>query len=298
MPVPRKNTAFRVYFAIFDADGDPVSGATGLDSEISKDGGAFADCTNEATEIGTSGCYYLDLTSTEMNADGVVVRVQTTSPGAKTTILTFAPEEAGDIRADAVMISGDSTAADNLESAFDGTGYADGTAQAGASTSITLAAGASSTTDFYVGALIAIVGGTGGGQAARLITAYNGTTKVATVTPAWATNPASGSTYVIIPWGSVPAVTGSIGSLAAQAKADVNAEVLDVLNADTFAELSAIPGATETLTNMIRFIYMLSRNKITQTETTQTLFKNDSATALGTSPVGDASGTFTRGKFT
>ena len=73
-PFPLKNTAFRVVFPILDADGDIVTGATGLDSEISKDQGTFADCTNEATEIATSsGIYYLDLTNTEMNADHVAI---------------------------------------------------------------------------------------------------------------------------------------------------------------------------------------------------------------------------------
>ena len=45
-----------------NADGDLVTGAASLDSEISKDGGTFADVTAEATEIATnSGMYYLDL---------------------------------------------------------------------------------------------------------------------------------------------------------------------------------------------------------------------------------------------
>lgn len=100
-PVPIKNTAFRAVFPILDADGDLVTGATGLDSEVSKDQGTFADCTNEATEIATSsGIYYLDLTSTEMNADCVAVIVKTTSTGAKTTVLVFYPEETGDINVD------------------------------------------------------------------------------------------------------------------------------------------------------------------------------------------------------
>lgn len=125
IPVPKKNTAFRVIFPIFDADGDLVTGATGLDSEVSKDQGTFADCTNEAIEIATaSGMYYLDLTSTEMNADCVAVIVKTTSSGAKTTPIVLYPQEAGDIPVDIQSISGDATAADNAESFFDGTGYA------------------------------------------------------------------------------------------------------------------------------------------------------------------------------
>jgi len=94
---PTKNVAYRVVFPILDADGDLVSGATALDSEVSKDQGTFTDCTNEATEIATSsGIYYLDLTSTEMNADCVAVIVKTSTSGAKTTVLTLYPLEAGD----------------------------------------------------------------------------------------------------------------------------------------------------------------------------------------------------------
>jgi len=88
-PFPIKNKAFCVVFPILDADGDLVTGASALDSEVSKDLGTFADCTNEATEIATaSGVYYLDLTATEMNADIVTVIVKTSSSGAKTTVLT------------------------------------------------------------------------------------------------------------------------------------------------------------------------------------------------------------------
>jgi hypothetical protein len=100
-PVPIKNTAFRVVFCILDNDGDLVTGAAGLDSEVSKDQGTYADCTNEATEIATSsGTYYLDLTSTEMNADCVAVIVKTSTTDAKTTVLVLYPQESGDIKVD------------------------------------------------------------------------------------------------------------------------------------------------------------------------------------------------------
>jgi hypothetical protein len=94
-PFPIKNQALRITFPIFDADGDLVTGATALDSEISKDGAAFADCTNEATEIGSTGIYYLDLTSTEMNADTVAIIVKTSSSGAKTSPIVIYPQKAG-----------------------------------------------------------------------------------------------------------------------------------------------------------------------------------------------------------
>lgn len=72
-----------------------------------------------------------------------------------------------------------------------------GQAQAGGASSITLRSGASSTTDIYKDQAIHIVSGTGSGQTNR-ITAYDGTTKVATVSTAWATPPASGSNYVVL----------------------------------------------------------------------------------------------------
>lgn len=93
-PWPVKNKAWCVVFPILDADGDLVTGAADLDSEISKDLGAFTDCTSEATEIATSsGVYYLNLSATEMNADVVSIIVKTSTPGAKTTVLTVYPVE-------------------------------------------------------------------------------------------------------------------------------------------------------------------------------------------------------------
>lgn len=77
-----------------------------------------------------------------------------------------------------------------------------GTAQAGADASITLAAsGPSSTDDAYKGMIIDLTGGTGSGQKA-VITAYNGTTKVATILADsadgdWTTNPSTDTTYSI-----------------------------------------------------------------------------------------------------
>jgi hypothetical protein len=72
-----------------------------------------------------------------------------------------------------------------------------GTAQAGAANSITLAAGASAVTDVYVGYPIIITSGTGQDHAG-VITAYNGSTKVATVVPSTATFvPGASSGYKI-----------------------------------------------------------------------------------------------------
>lgn len=44
--------------------------------QISKDGGAFSDCTNTPSEIGTSGIYRLTLSPTEMTAAQVIVKIK------------------------------------------------------------------------------------------------------------------------------------------------------------------------------------------------------------------------------
>lgn len=109
-PVPIKGSAFRITFPIFDSDGDLVTGATGLDSEVSKDGADFIDCTNEAVEITGSGIYYLDLTAEEMTADCVVTVVKTTTTGAKTAPIILYPVEINDIPVQTAAIASSVTA--------------------------------------------------------------------------------------------------------------------------------------------------------------------------------------------
>jgi hypothetical protein len=77
-------------------------------------------------------------------------------------------------------------------------GWRQNTATAGANGSITLDAGASATTGFYKYSLIMLIGGTGAGQA-RLCTAYNGGTQVATIVPNWTTNPDNTSKFATMP---------------------------------------------------------------------------------------------------
>lgn len=106
-PLPIKNTAYRLTFPIYKSDGTLITGATALDSEVSKDAGTFADCTNEATEIATSsGVYYLDITSTEMNADCVAVVIKTSSTGAVPPVFILYPQESGDVKVDVQSYNG------------------------------------------------------------------------------------------------------------------------------------------------------------------------------------------------
>jgi len=131
---------------------------------------------------------------------------------------------------DSKSISDNVTAADSLEDVYDDTTYTvpnmktfwennsglttktvdnvgstairTGTAQAGAAGTITLDASASSTDDTYNGSVCIINGGTGVGQC-RAIVDYDGSTKVATITPNWTTSPDNTSTFEIQPASSI-----------------------------------------------------------------------------------------------
>ena len=113
IPLPRKNTAYRHYFAIRKNDGTLITTWAGQDSESSADGAAFADCTNEATEIGTTGCGYIDLTAGEMNTSATVLKVTVTNTDALPYVVVLFPEETGDIRAAATMWNGVALATTN-----------------------------------------------------------------------------------------------------------------------------------------------------------------------------------------
>jgi len=79
--------------------------------------------------------------------------------------------------------------------------------------------------------------------------------------------------------------------------AEINAEVLDVLNTDTFSELTAIPGATTTLTNMIRLLYLHLRNRVVQSGASQTIYADDNSTPVGSANAWDDGTSAEKGKF-
>jgi hypothetical protein len=110
-PMPKKNVAFRLGCDLRLNTGALNASAAGLDSEVSKDGAAYADCTNEWTEIGTSGTGYLDLTSTEMNADKVMVKITSTTTDSVPRTVTIYPVENGDIDVNATQIGGQTASA-------------------------------------------------------------------------------------------------------------------------------------------------------------------------------------------
>ena len=71
----QKGVALSNFEFLMVLSSDHVSPATGktLTEEISKDGGAFAACSNDASEVG-NGVYKIDLTALEMDADIITLK--------------------------------------------------------------------------------------------------------------------------------------------------------------------------------------------------------------------------------
>jgi hypothetical protein len=201
------------------------------------------------------------------------------------------------------------------------------TAAAGAAGSLTLDASASATNGFYTDCVVVTTGGTGAGQA-RLITGYTGATQVATVTPNWSTTPDATTTFAILPAGrsDLAAWLGSTPNALISGRVDSNAQVVgtgaivntsfaanavdasafaasaanevrDAVWAQTMTELSAVPGVTDSTLKALEWCFLLSRNKITQTATTQLLRNSADSATIGTSTVSDDGTTGTRGAF-
>lgn len=248
LPFPIHGLPYVVVFPILDADGDLVTGAAGLDSEVSGDCNTFANCVNEAQEIPTSsGIYYLALTAAEMGNQVVTVQVKTSTSGAKTTVLTLYPMvHCGVVRT--------------------------GTSAGGSSSTIVLDAGASTVDQAYAGHVIAAT--IDGTLEVRMIYQYVGSTKTASVHPNWVTaSPDADDTFEIynlgfgfMPhtiagniWGNVQGsvgtvagyVSGSVGSVAGNVGGNVVGSVgsvtagvtlaNDAITAAKFDESTAFP---------------------------------------------------------
>lgn len=177
LPFPVKGARFSVLVPYLDADGDPTDPTT-PDTEISTDAGAFADAAEEVTTIsGSNGMGYITLSGAETNGSVVALAAKVAS-GPKATLATLYPRVLPAVRS--------------------------GTAQAGAAGTITLDSGAAAIDDYYNGCIIKTTGGTGGGgtgganNQARVITDYVGSTKVATISPNWETNPSSDTTFDVL----------------------------------------------------------------------------------------------------
>ena len=95
-----------------------------------------------------------------------------------------------------------------------------------------------------------------------------------------------------------PAVVTIIQTgLSTLTAAQVNAEIVDALSVDTYAEPTAVPAASSSLKDKLAWLFMLARNRLTQTASTQTVFRDDTTTPAATAAVSDDGTTATRSEF-
>jgi len=273
MQLRKYNVATTVLFPLIArglSDLKPGATFAAGDVKIIKDEGAAANTTNLPTDEG-SGWYSIALTATELTAARVAISViDQTAPKVfedqAVLIETYGNASAQhELDLDTIIENQvwDAGAAGHQDPNSIGQriwqGIRAASAQAATATTITLDAAASSVDDFYKGALIVTKqsGATGSGQA-RLITAYNGTTKVATITPAWVTTPAATIGFVIF----------GVPDADAIADALLKRPISNVEPAGTFRTLY---GAVAALVNRRR----INAGNLE-------VFKTDDATVLGT----------------
>lgn len=93
------------------------------------------------------------------------------------------------------------------------------------------------------------------------------------------------------------AVLAAIAALNNLSAAEVNAEVVDALATDTYAEPGqGAPGSTTTLAVKIGYLYKAWRNRTTQTATEYALYNDDAVTKGQEAIVSDDATTFERGE--
>lgn len=179
--------------------------------------------SNDMVEIG-NGAYRQELTAAQLDTAGTFefgcsisgsVSPQTVydiyPTGAYNVHIGGSPSTVDDLLETALSTVGSTNSwaykLNNLDGALTtyGTPIRTGTAQAGAATTITLDSGASAINNYYQWREIVLVSGTGAEQSA-IITAYTGSTKVATILNTnkaggtWHSTPDNTSVFKIIPY--------------------------------------------------------------------------------------------------
>ena len=137
-------------------------------TQISKDGGAFANTSANASELDSTGRYSLALTASEMNADHIHVKISITGADDNDIIYGTGGQPSG-----SVVANGGNTSSTFL-------------------TDLTEA-----TDNYWRDALILMTSGSLVGQVHK-ITSYNGTTKFITVGTAFTSTPSNGDRFVLI----------------------------------------------------------------------------------------------------
>lgn len=252
-------------------DWTPASG----DVQVSKDGGAYANITTLPTAATTGWVWALS--ATEMEASLVAVRtvdsatkavddqvflIRTLPPGA------IAACKLGAATANTITfpnVAPFNTWADNQPN----------------------------------GNVFVAHGGTGKHQAGATIESYVASTRVATLDRSLTVTFDTTTVGVLYPAPAQGTTVASYVKANVKAVDDGATEAANVKSAfaSTLAEVSAVPAANASLWEKVNWLFAKSRNKMTQTATTQALRNDADGANIATSTVSDDGTTFTRGEF-
>lgn len=259
----KQSTAVEVPIGPFVDATDAVTAETALtisqaDVRLKKNAGDWAQkAETTAAAHEENGCYRCLLDTTDTDTLGLL-RLHVAEAGALPVWEDFMvmPANVYDslfstdkLQVDAVEISSDATAADNLETALDDTAGAvpwfgivdQGTAQAATATTIQLRAAASLADDTANGMTVAAFGSTQGYWQTRAITDYVSATDTATV-DAWTVTPSGTITYKVFmtpPGVDAAAIRSALGM--ASANLDTQLSTIDTV-------VDAVKAKTDSLT--------------------------------------------------
>ena len=362
MKILRQSTSQLLRFGPFVDSTDGVTPETALtiaqaDMQLSKDGAAFAqkNASGPATHD-IDGWYSTTLNTTDTATLGELI-FQVNVSGALPSFIHYTVVHASSydafvtnglndfdptsdtvatvtsvtnqVTADVTSVSGDTTAANNLELDYDGTGYAKANSTIGTCTTNTDMRGTDSALlAASAPANFSLLGISGGGAITTVTTVTTCTTNTdmrgtdsallaasapsnfsdlsiaastglvdvtqAAADKSWltATRELTSGSNIVLAKGV--GVTGFNDLSAAQ----VNAEVVDVLFVDAVAEPTSAVAANGSLTAKLSWMCALSRNKLTQTSSTQTLRNDADSSDIASAAVTDDTVTFTRNEFT
>ena len=245
MIIAKKNTAYYLSFPAIDSTSPESykSGVSPVNTAYYKDGaGAWTSLaiTDTAAEIGSTGVYEIDLTAAEMNHDKVIIKFAVS--GMADDAYQFDLKTMDDV-ADVVWDetqaghTTNGTFGKTIKGISEGWVSAEGAVDDGSPTTTSFDTNLTNSNDsFYADQVLTFITGTLAGQG-RVISAYDGTTKVVTVDEAFTLAPADTDTFIILA-GHVHAKTEI--AEAVRAEVDSNSTQLAAILEDTDTTLPAL----------------------------------------------------------
>jgi len=305
-----------------------TQGTISIDRKAIGDTSWTSVLSNSAMNEGSGRVYYdevFDSSSGYAEGDSIRVTFKSVSITADSNTFELVPSAglmfythirstplSGTVSANVVQISGDSTAADNAELFFDGTGYAGGTAKL--DVNVVSVSGDTAAADN----IEADYDGTGYNKTASEIGTVAVATVATTVTNDVSVAPASEASIVDAVWDESTTGHTTAGTFGQQLKTDVDAILVDTaaiatlqstvntvntnlqasgIGADIDENDLATPLAVSaTLGECVYSLYAALRNKIEVTDGSLIVYRDDGTTAAMTKTLTDDGSTYTEGE--